>query len=710
MRFRSFQAGLKWRRRPRKAASSHGNPSQSIPQSTAQSIEDVEDALGKLPQLRHGSRATFIGNLLQRCTAPEHLSIGRAVHQQIARSGDARDRFVQNLLIQMYGKCGAVQEARKIFDAIADKNVFSWNIMIGAYVNNGLDDHALDLYKRMAPALPSAVTFVSVLEACSSLVDVNSLHGRIKELGLETNPVVATALINAFSAAGSLLSAEEAFHCVDCKDAVCWTSMITAFARNGDGIGALKTFSRMNLEGIFPDEICIVSVITACSLLRSLLLAHRLYKSVVRAMDCLYHVEVGAALVNMFAKCGSLADAWKVFDRSYKDDVVLWNTMISVYADYGENHKALTLYREGMRKEFDMAPDAVTFVVLLEVCTNLKDLKQGTLVHKDAVGEGLDRDPVVANAVVNMYGKCGELQHARKVFDLRSDKQRVVSWNGMMALYLQHGQGEKALELYKTMSVEADELTYVTLLAACGSVGDVEEGRRAHAKITASGFEAVPVVANSLLSMYSKFGRCDEAKVVFEKIQRKEIGAFNSMISALTEHGKFEEALGFFPLMDIDGVRPNDVTFINVFLACSHAGLVDKAWELFLCMVEECGIEPSEKHCGCVVDLLGRAGKLEEAEKFIANMEARPGAVIWMTLLGACKLHGDVDRGRFAAEKAIEIDPADSGPYVALASIFMAAGMKDEADKLRKRLSEQQRRLKQSQIREQGVEFTREEG
>ncbi|XP_024528478.1 putative pentatricopeptide repeat-containing protein At3g01580 [Selaginella moellendorffii] len=120
--------------------------------------------------------------------------------------------------------------------------------MIGAYVNNGLDEHALDLYKRMAPALPSAVTFVSVLEVCSSLVDVNSLHGRIKELGLETNPVVATALINAFSAAGSLLSAEEAFHCVDCKDAVCWTSMITAFARNGDGIGALKTFSRMNLE------------------------------------------------------------------------------------------------------------------------------------------------------------------------------------------------------------------------------------------------------------------------------------------------------------------------------------------------------------------------------------------------------------------------------------------------------------------------------
>ncbi|EFJ19343.1 hypothetical protein SELMODRAFT_111075 [Selaginella moellendorffii] len=422
--------------------------------------------------------------ILTGCT-PEHLAIGRAVHQQIARSGDARDRFVQNLLIQMYGKCGAVQEARKIFDAIADKNVFSWNIMIGAYVNNGLDDHALDLYKRMAPALPSA-------------------------LGLETNPVVATALINAFSAAGSLLSAEEAFHCVDCKDAVCWTSMITAFARNGDGIGALKTFSRMNLEGIFPDEICI--------------------------------------------------------------------------------------------------------------------------------------------------------------------------------------------------------LTYVTLLAACGSVGDVEEGRRAHAKITASGFEAVPVVANSLLSMYSKFGRCDEAKVVFEKIQRKETGAFNSMISALTEHGKFEEALGLFPLMDIDGVRPNDVTFINVFLACTHAGLVDKAWELFLCMVEECGIEPSEKHCGCVVDLLGRAGKLEEAEKFIANMEARPGAVIWMTLLGACKLHGDIDRGRFAAEKAIEIDPADSGPYVALASIFMAAGMKDEADKLRKRLSEQQRRLKQSQIREQGVEFTREEG
>ncbi|EFJ21210.1 hypothetical protein SELMODRAFT_417661 [Selaginella moellendorffii] len=126
-----------------------------------------------------------------------------------------------------------------------------------------------------------------------------------------------------------------------------------------------------------------------------------------------------------------------------------------------------------------------------------------------------------------------------------------------MALYLQHGQGEKALELYKTMSVEADELTYVTLLAACGSVGDVEEGRRAHAKITASGFEAVPVVANSLLSMYSKFGRCDEAKVVFEKIQRKEIGAFNSMISALTEHGKFEEALGFFPLMDIDAFSPD---------------------------------------------------------------------------------------------------------------------------------------------------------
>lgn len=273
---------------------------------------------------------------------------------------------------------------------------------------------------------------------------------------------------------------------------------------------------------------------------------------------------------------------------------------------------------------------------------------------------------------------CGSLNNARTTFDGMLERN-VVTWTSIIAAYSQHGKGEEALQLYQQMQREGvipNRVTFVSILDACASLADMATGERMHAHIVDTGFEDNIVIGTALVNLYGKCGQLDDARKLFEQMQKRNLLTWTAMIAAYTQHGHGKKALGLFDRMQKEGVKPDNVTFVHILSACSHTGLVEEGRRLFASMKEDHGIEPTVDHYSCMTDLFGRVGLLEEAEACIKSMPMASSIVPWRTMLGACKVQGDVERGEGAANNVFELDPTDTAPYVTLSSIYAAGSRK----------------------------------
>ncbi|XP_002964028.2 pentatricopeptide repeat-containing protein At3g46790, chloroplastic [Selaginella moellendorffii] len=389
-----------------------------------------------------------------------------------------------------------------------------------------------------------------------------------------------------------------------------------------------------------------------------------------------------------------------IVDRGHGDDRFLANLLVQMYGQCGaaeiarangHDAAALRLFRE-MDLHGERA-DRIVLVEILGVCARLELLAQGQTIHARIVALGFDADTVAATAIFNMYARCGFLRRARELFD-RLEEKSVVSWNAMITAYARTGQARQALDIFRRLDqegIEADEMSYSGLLAAFAMRQSLDKGRILHARIKACGFEAMLQVANPLINMYGKCGCVEEARRIFDAVPSKNIVSWNTILAAYAGNGRVTEALDLFAKI---AMPPDWISFCVVLQACSHAGLVDEAWDFLLSMRSQHGIEPRRAHYSAMVEIFGKAGKLEEAERLIAAMPVEPDAVIWRSLLGACKIHGDTERGTRAALKVIELKPDESGPYILLSNLHAAAGRLDELDKVRKLMKE--RRLGKS--------------
>uniref|UniRef100_UPI0040747504 Synthetic PPR-DYW protein n=1 Tax=synthetic construct TaxID=32630 RepID=UPI0040747504 len=466
-----------------------------------------------------------------------------------------------------------------------------------------------------------------------------------------------------------------------------WNSKIRGYARNGQPEEALSLYSQMRRSGIKPDNYTFPFVLKACASLSSLKEGKQIHGHVIKS-GFESDVYVQSALIDMYAKCGELEDARKVFDEMPERNVVSWNAMISGYAQNGQSEEALELFRE-MQQE-GIKPSEFTFCSVLSACASLGSLEMGKQIHGYVIKSGFESIVFVGNALIDMYAKCGSIEDARKVFD-EMPERTVVSWTAMISGYAQNGQSEEALELFREMQregVKPDEVTLPSVLSACANLGALEQGKQIHAYVIKSGFESDVFVGSALIDMYAKCGSIEDARKVFDKMPERDVVSWNAMIAAYAQHGHGKEALQLFQQMQQEGVKPSEVTFTSILSACSHAGLVDEGHHYFESMSPDYGITPRVEHYGCMVDLLGRAGRLDEAEDLIKSMPFQPNVVVWGTLLGACRVHGDVERGERAAERILELDPESAAPYVLLSNIYAAAGRWDEAAKVRKLMKE----------------------
>lgn len=332
-------------------------------------------------------------------------------------------------------------------------------------------------------------------------------------------------------------------------------------------------------------------------------------------------------------------------------------------------------------------PDDHIFPSATKSCAILGRLDVGKSVHCLVVKTGYDFGVFVCSSLVDMYAKCGDIKTARKVFD-EMPERNVVSWSGMIYGYAQLGVNEEALKLFKQAlydDLEVNDFTFSSVIHVCGTSTLLELGKQIHGLCVKTSFELSSFVGSSLVSLYSKCGLIDAAYLVFEEVPVRNLGMWNAMLIACAQHSHTNKAFNLFKEMEIRGIKPNFITFLCVLYACSHAGLVEKGQYYFELMKEH-GIEPGSQHYASLVDLLGRAGKLQEAVSVINKMPIAPTESVWGALLTGCRIHGDTDLAAYAADRIFELDNVSSGLHVLLSNAYAAAGRWEDAAKARKML------------------------
>ncbi|KAJ7534725.1 hypothetical protein O6H91_12G000400 [Diphasiastrum complanatum] len=572
------------------------------------------------------------------------------------------------------------------------RNVFSWTAIISGYADSGQGVEAINLFQQMQETgiPPDKVAFVVVLKVCARITALEQgkqLHSDIIKSSFESDLIVANTLVDMYAKCGCTEDARELFNNMKERDVVSWNVMIAGYAQNGLGKEALALYEQMQREGVQPSRVTFVVLLKACASIAALEQGKQLHSDIIKRGFGL-DVIVRSTLVDMYAKCGCLEDARELFNNMSERNVVLWTLMIAGYAQNGLCKEALALY-EQMQQEA-VLPNNVTFAVLLKACASIAALEQGKQLHLHIIKRGFESDVIVRSTLVDMYAKCGCTKYARELFNNMSERD-VVSWNVMIAGYAQNGLVKEALALHEQMKqegVQPDDVTFVVLLKACASIAALEQGKQLRSDIIKRGLEWDLIVANTLVDMYSKCGCTVDARELFNNMIERDVVSWNVMIAGYAQNGLGKEALALYEQMKQEGLQPNNVTYICVLSACSHSGLIDKGLHLFDSMCKDLGVTPTLEHYACMVDLLGRAGCLADAEDFIIRLPIQPDSVIWRTLLGAARNYGHVEIGRRAFDCVMKLEPENASDYVLLSNIYAAAGRMDEVAKIRKEMKD----------------------
>ncbi|CAH8387632.1 unnamed protein product [Eruca vesicaria subsp. sativa] len=383
-------------------------------------------------------------------------------------------------------------------------------------------------------------------------------------------------------------------------------------------------------------------------------------------------------LINMYVKFNHLTDAHKVFDKMPVRNVVSWTTMISAYSKCKQQQMALELLvlmlKEGVR------PNVYTYSSVLRSCKEMSDVR---MLHCGIIKEGLESDVFVRSALIDVFAKLGEPEDSLLVFDEMVTGDAIV-WNSIIGGFAQNSKNDEAMKLFKRMKragFTAEQATLTSVLRACTGLTLLELGMQAHVHIVK--YDQDLILNNALVDMYCKCGSLEDARRVFNGMKERDVITWSTMISGLAQNGYSQEALKLFESMKASGTKPNYITIVGVLFACSHAGLLEDGWYYFRSMKKLYGIEPVREHYGCMIDLLGKAGKLEDAVKLLNEMECEPDAVTWRTLLGACRVQGNMVLAEYAAKKVIELDPDDAGTYTVLSNIYANSQKWDSVEEIR---------------------------
>jgi len=449
--------------------------------------------------------------------------------------------------------------------------------------------------------------------------------------------------------------------------------IIARCVRSGDIDGALRVFHGMRAKNTITWNSLLIGISKDPSRMME---AHQLFDEIPEPDTFSYNIMLSCYVRNV-----NFEKAQSFFDRMPFKDAASWNTMITGYARRGEMEKARELFYSMMEK------NEVSWNAMISGYIECGDLEKASHFFKVAPVRGV----VAWTAMITGYMKAKKVELAEAMFKDMTVNKNLVTWNAMISGYVENSRPEDGLKLFRAMleeGIRPNSSGLSSALLGCSELSALQLGRQIHQIVSKSTLCNDVTALTSLISMYCKCGELGDAWKLFEVMKKKDVVAWNAMISGYAQHGNADKALCLFREMIDNKIRPDWITFVAVLLACNHAGLVNIGMAYFESMVRDYKVEPQPDHYTCMVDLLGRAGKLEEALKLIRSMPFRPHAAVFGTLLGACRVHKNVELAEFAAEKLLQLNSQNAAGYVQLANIYASKNRWEDVARVRKRMKE----------------------
>ncbi|XP_057963082.1 pentatricopeptide repeat-containing protein At1g56690, mitochondrial [Malania oleifera] len=538
-----------------------------------------------------------------------------------------------NSQISRFARLGQIDHARRVFDRIPSKNIVSWNSIIAGYFQNCLPREAKILFDKMPER--NTVSWNGLIAGYVKNRMVSEAR-KIFDMMPERNVVSWTAMVRGYVEVGMISEAESLFWQMPEKNVISWTVMLGGLIQEGRIDEARQLFDMMPVK----DVVARTNMITG------------------------------------YCQEGRLAEARELFDEMPRRNVISWTTMICGYA---QNQRV-----DIARKLFEVMPEKneVSWTAMLIGYTQCGRIEAASELF-DAM---LVKSVPACNAMILGFGQNGQVAKAREVFDKVREKDDGT-WSAMIKCYERNGCELEALDLFALMQREKVQPNFpslISVLSVCASLASLDHGKQIHAQLVKSQFDNDVYVASILMTMYVKCGDLVKAKQVFDRFSSKDIVMWNSIITGYAQHGLGKEALGVFSEMRYLDIEPDDVTFVGVLSACSYTGKVKEGIEIFESMKFKYQVEPGTEHYACLVDLLGRAGHVKEAMTLIVKMPVEADAIVWGSLLGACRTHGNLDLAEVAAKKLVLLEPKNAGPYILLSNIYASKGRWGDVSELRK--------------------------
>ncbi|KAI3787217.1 hypothetical protein L1987_41544 [Smallanthus sonchifolius] len=627
--------------------------------------------------------------LLELCTSIQEL---HQIIPLIIKNGLYEQHLFQTKLVSLFCRYGSLTEATRVFEPIEDKTDALYHTLLKGYAQNSSIFDGFSFFCRMMEdgVQPVVYNFTYLLKGCgeNSLIrEGKEVHALMILNGHEGDVYAMTCVVNMYAKCRLIDDAHKVFVKLPERDLVCWNTIIAGYAQNGFAGRSVELVSQMQSEGLRPDPVTIISILPAVGNLGYLRVGKVIHGYVLRSgYDRLGNVAT--ALVDMYLKCGSLSPGRVIFDNMSGKNVVSWNIMIDGYAENGDYAEALSLFEKMLDNGFK--PTGVTIMAALHACGDSGDLARGQFVHKLVNELGLNRDVSVMNSLISMYCKCKRVGIAAEIFKNMKEKT-LVSWNAMILGYAQNGQIINALNhfrLMKVQNIEHDSFTMVSIIAAVTEFSALRQAKWVHGLATRTCLDKNVFVKTALVDMYAKCGAITTAQKLFDLMDERHITTWNAMIDGYGTHGYGMEAIKLFEDMEARDIKPNNITFLCIISACSHSGFVEEGCGYFSKMKKDYQIKPTMDHYGAMVDLLGRSGRLTKAWDFIQNMPVEPGINVFGAMLGACKIHKNVELAEMAAGKLFELNPNDGGYYVLLANIYAVTSMWDKVTEIRSKMEE----------------------
>ncbi|KAH7276468.1 hypothetical protein KP509_39G008600 [Ceratopteris richardii] len=647
------------------------------------------------------SNVTYIC-AIKACSSIKTFDLGRLCHSQIVEEDSylwMDDVIISNTLLDMYGKCGSVEDARCVFNVMRIRDVITWTTMLEGYSMQASQEEVFYLFQQMQQEGIQAglVTYIIILSVCfdsQSQTKGKSIHSVLLINPLESNIQVDSTIINMYAKCGNLQEARKSFDRLQVLDVVSWTTMLEAYAEQGDIEEVFVLFTQMQYySDIEFDKVTFSPLLKVCTKVGACDWGRYVHSWIIER-KCELEVVLIGALIDLYSKCGNIEDAHQLFNKMPVKNIITVTTLLNGYTHLGFYEEAFSLYVQ--LREDGFVPDHIMFNVLTKSCSNDafegddKLMNQQTFEHHD------DHNTLFLNKVLTRFITHRKLEDALDIFSQHAG-QHKATWSSMIALLCKNNYCYVVLLLFEQMKqqgIKVEAPTYVWALKACTKMAALEQGKFIHVQIDQNLWQADSILGSTLIDMYCKCNCLLTAEVVFNRLVKRDVVAWNSMIAGYAHNNDYRTALIYFKSMQHVGIKPNEVVYISLLSSCSSRGFINEGLHLFQSIELDVLMKPSVGYYHCMVDLCGRNGFLKEANDLLLTMPILPDLAAWMSLLSHSRTFGRVEIATGCYQNIVMLDESHASSYELMSKLYLDVGRVDDANEVQERRKQAHARKK----------------